>query len=123
MSRSTVPKILKNQTNGLARTDPRNTSRIATRASAAVNRSPNAAGYANCGGKPWEGRAPSQEHRSKVSGGIQKQYRNKNLLGPNARKQRQQIQPHRDIENRGVRDKVQRQNTIEDNVRSHYAGE
>src|SRR5205814_6181374 len=52
VSRSTVPKILKNQTNGLDRTEPRNTSEIATRTSADVNRSPNAAGYANCGGKP-----------------------------------------------------------------------
>jgi hypothetical protein len=41
-----------------------------------------------------------------MSGGMQKQYWNKDLFGPNARKQRQQIQPHRDIENHGIRDKI-----------------
>src|SRR5438876_10757227 len=45
---------------------------------------------------------------------MQKEDWNKNLLRSNTRNQRQQIQTRRDIENRGVRDKIYCKNAIED---------
>src|SRR6266403_1049743 len=44
---------------------------------------------------------------------MQKEDGNKNLLWSNTRNQRQQIQPRRDIENRGVRDKIYYKDAIE----------
>src|SRR5438093_6847277 len=44
---------------------------------------------------------------------MQKEDGNKNLLRPNTRNQRQQIEPRRDIENRGVRDKIYCKDAIE----------
>src|SRR6266542_2713364 len=45
-----IPFVLRGS--GLAKPEPRNTNGIAANASMAENRSPNAAGYANCGGIP-----------------------------------------------------------------------
>src|SRR5438309_9300410 len=45
---------------------------------------------------------------------MQKEDGNKNLLRSNTRNQRQQIQTRRDIENRGVRDKIYCKDAIED---------
>src|SRR5712664_4389102 len=44
---------------------------------------------------------------------MQKEDGNKNLLRSNTRNQRQQIEPRREIENRGVRDKIYCKNAIE----------
>src|SRR6266403_443079 len=49
---------------------------------------------------------------------MQKQDGNKNLLRSNTRNQRQQIEPRRDIENRGVRDKIYCKDAIENG--GHY---
>ena len=45
---------------------------------------------------------------------MQKKDRNKNLLRSNARNQRQQIKPRRDVEDRRVSDQIQRKHAIED---------
>ena len=45
---------------------------------------------------------------------MQKQYRNKNLLWPNPRNQRQQIESRGDIEDRRISDKIQNNNAIKD---------
>src|SRR5947209_20587544 len=49
---------------------------------------------------------------------MQKEDGNKNQLRSNTRNQRQQIQPRRDIKNRGVRDKIHCKDAIEDGA--HY---
>src|SRR4030095_12941418 len=51
---------------------------------------------------------------------MQKEDGNKNHLRSNARNQRQQIQPRRDIENHRVRDKIYREDAIENGGHLHF---
>src|SRR2546428_13054911 len=57
---------------------------------------------------------------------MQKKDGNKNLSRSNTRNQGQQIQPRREVENRGVRDKIYRKDAIENGghlslLPNHYA--